>query len=46
MEDDDVVTSSGAGFVIFVEVAIPIRVPEVEDEELVVVSIVNDEIIL
>ena len=45
-EDDDVVVSSAVGSVIFVEVTLSMGVPEVHEEEVVVVlSIVDDEII-
>ena len=43
-EDVDVVASSASGSAMFVEVPLIMRVLEVEDEEAVVLSMVDDEI--
>ena len=44
-EDDDVVASSADGSVMIVEVALTMEFPEVEEEEALVLSMVDDYII-
>ena len=45
IEDDDFAASSATGSAMFVESILIMEVPEVEDEEAVVLYMANDEII-